>query len=98
MTLELVVRPLAKREMEEAAQWYANRSTVTAARFSQTLAKAPQAIADDPFRYPLIVGATRRVILAPFPYSLLYRMKAEEIVVLACFHGRRNPAHWRFRR
>lgn len=98
MTLELVVRPLAKREMDEAAQWYADRSTVTAARFLQTLANGLRAIADDPFRYPLIGGTTRRFILAPFPYNLLYRMNSGEIVVLACFHGRRDPARWRFRR
>jgi plasmid stabilization system protein ParE len=97
MTFDFVVRPLARKEMNDAAQWYADRNRAAAARFSQMLAKGLRAIEEDPYRHPIIDGETRRLVLAPFPYSLLYRITAKEIVVLACFHGRRNPAHWRSR-
>jgi plasmid stabilization system protein ParE len=32
-----------------------------------------------------------------FPYSVFYRVEADRIVVLAVFHGRRNPRIWQAR-
>jgi hypothetical protein len=31
------------------------------------------------------------VLLRRFPYSLLYQVQGDTLVVLACFHRRRNP-------
>jgi hypothetical protein len=33
-----------------------------------------------------------------FPYSLIYRVIGDDVFVLACFHGKRNPRVWRSRR
>lgn len=40
----------------------------------------------------------RRTILHRFPYQLLYYRGADDLVVLACYHHRRDPAGWRSRR
>jgi plasmid stabilization system protein ParE len=36
----------------------------------------------------------RRSLIRRFPYSLLYRVDADEIVVLAVMHQKRHPAYW----
>ncbi|MCC7346499.1 MAG: type II toxin-antitoxin system RelE/ParE family toxin [Variibacter sp.] len=84
--------------MNEVAQWYADRSEATALRFSRAVQQALRAIEVDPFRHPVVEGETRRLIVSPFPYGLFYRVTAHDIVVLACFHGRRNPRRWQTRR
>jgi len=32
--------------------------------------------------------------MARFPYSIIYLVTNDEVVVLSCFHQRRDPAVW----
>ena len=48
--------------------------------------------------YPVVEGETRRAPLHRFPYSLFYRLEEESIVIIAFFHGKRDPTHWQRRR
>lgn len=52
------------------------------------------AIEESPERYPVARGEVRRRLLDRFPYSILYLVEVREIVVIACFHGRRDPTRW----
>lgn len=47
-----------------------------------------------PLAYPRIGGEFRHVLLRKFPYSLIYRVSSEELVVVSCFHHRRRPGSW----
>jgi plasmid stabilization system protein ParE len=37
---------------------------------------------------------TRKAVLRKFPYSIFYLVEGDAIIVLACFHGKRNPIDW----
>ncbi len=39
-------------------------------------------------------GLTRRVLVSRFPYQIVYRLRAAEIVVVAVAHLKRRPRHW----
>jgi len=39
----------------------------------------------------------RKVFLDRFPFTLVYRLRGEEIEVLAVMHQRRRPGYWRAR-
>jgi len=39
----------------------------------------------------------RRVGVRRFPYGLYFIVEDTRIVVIACFHGRRNPRRWQLR-
>lgn len=39
----------------------------------------------------------RRVLLRVFPYALFYVIEENAIVILGCFHGRRDPQTWKDR-
>jgi len=39
----------------------------------------------------------RRVLVPGFPYGLLYRIKPDEIFIVAVAHLRRRPGSWRHR-
>lgn len=47
----------------------------------------------------VLVGTTqRRVVVARFPYSVVYRQYPDLVVVVAVAHQRRRPGYWRRRR
>jgi toxin ParE1/3/4 len=39
----------------------------------------------------------RRVVVARFPYSVVYRQTRDSIVIVAVAHQRRRPGYWRRR-
>jgi plasmid stabilization system protein ParE len=97
MNRRFVVRPSARQEIIEAAEWYAERNKETAARFAEAAERGLRAIEDAPFRYPIVYGAIRRFFMISFPYSFYYTVSDDEVAVLACLHGRRSPALWQGR-
>jgi plasmid stabilization system protein ParE len=55
-------------------------------------------VLQNPLAYPRVRADTRRGLVRRFPYAVYFRPTADEIVVLAVMHGRRNPRRWRSRR
>ena len=47
-----------------------------------------------PEHFPVVYRLTRRVSLRRFPYSLFYRIIDDQVIVVACMHGRRHPRRW----
>ena len=95
MTRALIIRPEAEAEVMEAVDWYDDRSPELAARFSRAFRAALARIADNPLQYQLIDDEIRRAPVAGFQYGVLYVASDDEIVILSCFHGRRDPERWR---
>lgn len=95
MTRTLIIRPQAEAEVIEAATWYEQTSQTLAARFTQEFRSALARIVDNPLQYQIVDDEMRRAPLAGFPYGLLYVATDDEIVILSCFLGRRDPARWR---
>lgn len=54
-------------------------------------------ITDDPLHYAVVEKGLRRAGVRRFPYGLFFLAEETRIVVIACFHGRRNPKHWQLR-
>jgi hypothetical protein len=51
-----------------------------------------------PRQFPLIYKSVRRALLRRFPYALMFVIDTDEtLVVISCFHGSRDPAHWQRR-
>jgi plasmid stabilization system protein ParE len=98
MTRHFIVRPVARAEIDHAIDWYAARSDAAARRFADAVVAALAAIRTDPMRYPLVDQGKRRYNLNSFPYGLYFTADEHEVIVLSCFHGRRNPARWKRRR
>ncbi|MHB9003921.1 MAG: type II toxin-antitoxin system RelE/ParE family toxin [Coriobacteriia bacterium] len=40
----------------------------------------------------------RKLVLAKFPYSLIYEIDGDVVLILAVAHQRRRPHYWRERR
>lgn len=87
----------ALEEAEAAARWYATRSEVAAVAFTEELDAAEDAIARLPEAWPRFDHGTRRYLLRRFPFSVVYLVDVDRILIVAVAHGHRRPGYWRSR-
>ena len=52
---------------------------------------------EHPLQFTVVRTDIRRVVANRFPYSVYFRAEKPRIVVLAVFHGNRDPAIWQVR-
>ena len=90
--MRILFRPEARSEAMEAKTWYESRSVGLGLEFARALDAAVAAAFRDPAAYALVEGDCRRILLRRFPFSLVYRAQAEEFLVIAVFHHRRDPS------
>lgn len=92
-----VLRPAAAADVEEAWQWYEAQREGLGDEFLQVVQQAIESIGAFPESAPVVLRDIRRQLLKRFPYGLFYRLIAGQVVVVACFHAKRNPRVWRSR-
>ena len=95
--LPVVTRASAAAEIEAAYRWYERERLGLGDEFLQAVNDRVATIAEHPERFPVIHRDIRRALLSRFPYGILYRMKAKHVIVVACFHSKRNPKEWQSR-
>jgi len=88
---KIVYRPMAETDAGEAFSWYEQQRVGLGREFLDELRRAENSIAMMPLAYQIVKREARRCMLHRFPYQLIYRLVGEQVVVLACFHGRRSP-------
>jgi len=97
MTYEIIVRPEAALEVEEAYRWYEERSEGLGLEFLRVADACLSSVQRNPEGYPVVHERVCRALLRKFPYALFYLADEHRIVVIACFHIRRSPADWQRR-
>ena len=95
--MDLIVRPAAAADVEEAFSWYEQQRPGLGKEFLDAVDAALREIAGHPLRQTVIFRDMRRLLLKRFPYAVFYRLYPSAIVVVACMHGRRNPLRWKQR-
>ena len=94
LTRPIVFRSVAAAEIGDAVEWYAARNPELAADFLKVLDATIASVQENPLQFPKVHAEARRVLMPRFPYSIIFTVAADEIVVLACFHARRDPKRW----
>lgn len=97
MTLSVSFRRAASEEFIEAAARYEAQRPGLGAEFIAEIERCVVRAADRPELYALIHNGMRRVTAKRFPYSLYFRSEEQRVVILAVFHGSRDPANWQRR-
>lgn len=88
----------ALAELEAEALFYEAKVEGLGERFASEVEAAVKIAAEfpemgSPFRF-----GTRRVFPKKFPFSIVYRVRPSEVVVLAVVADARKPGYWRKRR
>lgn len=94
MTLRPFFRKAARLEYDEAASWYEAQRSGLGAQFVTEIEHALLQVCEMPQRFPRMLAEVRCVRVRRFPYSIFFRVRAEQLIVLAVFHARRDPAVW----
>jgi plasmid stabilization system protein ParE len=97
MTYRLIIRPEAEMELAEAFDWYERGVPGLGTDFLSATDVVIHSILTNPFQYPLIYKSIRRSLLRRFPYQVLFLTEEDTIIIVAVFHGARNPRHWQDR-
>jgi plasmid stabilization system protein ParE len=94
---QLLFRPEAAEELVDAHSWYEARIAGLGDEFLRAVEACLASIKRGPPLYPVIHKDIRRALLRKFPYGIFYIFNETEIVILACFHARRDPRKWKQR-
>jgi toxin ParE1/3/4 len=97
MTLRVVYRRAAQAEFMDAAIWYEQQRIGLGEEFVREIEVAVNKAAESPKSYPTAFGDVRRAVARRFPYSIFFRERGDLLVVLAVFHGKRDPQVWQRR-
>jgi plasmid stabilization system protein ParE len=95
--MKLRMIPLAQREMLRAARRYDGKAEGLGTRFLDEIRVGLMAILEFPAAHPKIAVPYRRKLVTDFPYSIIYRVDADEIVIVALANFKRRPGYWRRR-
>ena len=94
----VIFTPRASAELIDAQDWYENEASGLGRRFRAAVDAVVERMSATPRQFPVIHKNLHRALLRRFPYALMFVIEADEtLTVIACFHGSRDPAHWRER-
>lgn len=97
MTLPLGLTPEAKADLLEARDWYDGQRPGWGAVFNRSVEACFERVRRMPESFRAVHGEVRRAQLRRFPHGVFYWIEAQQIVVFAIWHGRRDPWGWRDR-
>ncbi len=84
-------------ELLDAREWYTDVSTSAALEFAKALSAALELLPEYPESGRIYLAGTRRVLVPGFPYSIVYRVESDAVVVFAVAYTSRRPGYWRGR-
>ena len=89
--------PTASEEIVETTAYYEGEVPGLGDRFLAEVERVVEVLCDQPNIGQSVGEELRRIILARFPYSLIYSIESERIWVIAVAHHRRRPGYWQER-
>jgi toxin ParE1/3/4 len=89
--------PEAALEFEEAVRFYKERGRNLGKRLAREVRAAVRKIVATPERWRVLEQDVRRCLVCVFPYSVLYTIETDFILIIAVAHAKRQPGYWRHR-
>jgi hypothetical protein len=96
------IHEAAAEEAAEAAAWYENERPGLGTDFQRAVEAALDLLEEEIVPLVSVGGAAgtrgiKRLLLRRFPYAVIVRESAAEIVIVAFAHTSRRPGYWRSR-
>ena len=89
--------PEADEEFREASRYYENEAPGVGLAFITELHRVISIVTSHPRAAKKVRGTVRSKVLFHFPYSLLYSIESDLILIVAVAHHKRRPTYWRSR-
>ena len=94
MSLSISFHRAAVAEFIEANAWYEGKRLGLALDFIAEIDRCVSLASKNLLQFAVVREDIRRIVANRFPYSVYFRAEKHRIVVLAVFHGSRDPAIW----
>ncbi len=94
LVAEVYFLPGATSDYDDAFDWYFSRSESAAEGFEEAVERAIAEIVQAPGRWPLCDNRHRQHLLSRYPYSLVYRLIDDIVLIVAVAHTRRQFGYW----
>ncbi|VTU02202.1 Putative uncharacterized protein (Fragment) OS=uncultured bacterium PE=4 SV=1: Plasmid_stabil [Gemmataceae bacterium] len=97
MSLPVRLLPEAQEEFDRATDWYAGYGAELARDFVARVGAVVRRIAASPRIHAVVYRGVRKSVVSRFPFVVLYREEANEVLVVSVFHTSRDPSEWQSR-
>jgi len=92
--MQVIFTPPARAELLDAQDWYEARQPGLGMRFREEVEATVLRLQENPHQFPIVFRDVHRARLRKFPYGLFFCVEIGTLVVIACFHGSRDPQQW----
>jgi toxin ParE1/3/4 len=97
MSYKIILRPEAQSELAEAYRWYEEQRKGLGEDFLLCIEESLERIRHSPKSFPIVYRGARQILVRRFPFIVYYLAEHGRIIVLAVFHGSRDPPQWQGR-
>ncbi len=97
MSRRIVFRRQAREEVNESAAWYERQTRGLGRRFRDRVAEVLDRISRTPEIHGVVYRGVRCAKVRRFPFGVYYQFEPTRVVVIAVFHGSRDPREWQRR-
>ena len=95
--MNLDMHPEARLEFREAIIYYEDCREGLGLEFSREIYESINRVADAPLLWSRLTDNSRRSLTKRFPYSIIYQVLDEAILIVAVAHQSRKPGYWKNR-
>ena len=95
--MKVEFHPIASDEIVETTAYYEGEVPGLGSGFIAEVERVVAVLCDQPNIGQSVGEDFRRILLARFPFSLIYSIEPERIWVIAAAHHRRRPGYWQER-
>jgi plasmid stabilization system protein ParE len=87
----------AQSEFDDAIDYYDEQQPGLGSEFAEEVGDALERINHYPEAWSPLSPRVRRCVINRFPYSVLYEVRSEIIIIVAIQHHHQEPESWRTR-
>ena len=91
MSYDVLLRRAAERDIADALRWYEDQEPGLGSLLHGELDHTLRHLAEHPLIYPAVYRGIRRAIVSRFPLLVWFQVMDNQVLVLACTHGRMGP-------
>lgn len=97
--MNLNIAPAALSELQDAVHFYTRHGGLDLAEaFLTEFERVTTLVQSNPLLGAVYQRKWHRYFLNKFPFSVIYQINTDEIIVLAVAHTRRRPGYWKKRK
>ncbi len=85
---------IAATELDDAFSYYENIYQGLGKRFIEEFELALSRVTSNPLAWQKLSKYTHRCLVNKFPYSIVYRFKPDEILIVAIANNHQRPNYW----